>query len=113
MRTILFVTGDESQEFIEALRIMGEYNVWHFSDYKDYEENIQRFKALPSGERRKPVLCLSNPPHKIKNAIYQDEMTFSIHASSLDVSNKNAYDIVFSGKLPYEEIRRVMKIMTQ
>jgi len=113
MKTILFVTGDKSPNFVEVLRNMGEYDIWHLSDYENIQENIRVFKSMPLNERRKPVLCLSNPPKKIKNAIYQDEMTFSIHASSLDVSNKNAYDIVFSGELPHEEIRRVMKIMTK
>jgi len=114
MKTILFVTGDNSVHFVKTIRDLG-YSVWNLVDFRNYKDNIRMFKRQ-SSMRNKPVLCLLNPTKEIQKDVYQDEMTFSIHATSdAYLGSPNLYDVIISGNngTGISEIKRVMNIITK
>jgi len=114
MKTILFVTGDNSVYFVDTVRELG-YSVLNLVDFKNYKQALRTFKKQPQHSRKSPILCLTNPPKEIQKDIYQNEMTFSIHTTSNPYAGSpNLYDVIISGNSgnSINEIERVMKIIT-
>jgi len=110
MKTIIFLSGDNSDEFVKQIRLLGYYS-WNMNKFEHYEDDVERFKQ----NKKAKVLCVHNPPPEIKRQISNEEMAFSICATSLKQEvPKNTYDVVIVGnEFRDSEIKRVMNIITK
>jgi hypothetical protein len=106
MKTIIFLSGNISGDFITAIKQLG-YSPWVTKTFENIYGNIDFFKQ----DKNAKILCICNPPPEIIQEISFEEMAFSICVSSENHIEKNKYDVVFDAKL--NGLERVMKIITK